>query len=265
MFIVLRVFSGDFVSVLMYRRTIRFMWNRAELKQNGKAAFTRNYLHCVITSMVYAAAIGSQGIVRKNYSKDDFNFHGGIEGMQASVDAFMNQIGLSWAVLLPIFFAIIGGTIIFCVIWKIFLTNPLIVGCSYFYSRNAYEPMKISAIFYPFKDGRYGRVILGMVCRNLVIFLWSLLLIIPGIVKSYEYRMVPFLLADEPDMDREDVFQLSRDMMQGNKWDAFVFDMSFFGWFFLSVISGGLFGIFYAFPYYHASCAELYHELKRNV
>ena len=58
-------------------------------------------------------------------------------------------------------------------------------------------------------------------------FLWSLLLIIPGIVKSYEYRMIPYLLADHPEMSKDEAFAASKAMIDGNKWDAFVLDFSF--------------------------------------
>ena len=68
-----------------------------------------------------------------------------------------------------------------------------------------------------FQNGTYGKTVWTLFLMKLYTFLWSLLLIIPGIVKSYEYRMVPYLLADCPDLSTEDAFRISREMMDGEK------------------------------------------------
>ena len=65
---------------------------------------------------------------------------------------------------------------------------------------------------------------------KLYTFLWSLLLLIPGIVKAYEYRMVPYLLADYPELSTEEAFRISREMMNGEKMNTFILDLSFIGW-----------------------------------
>ena len=81
-----------------------------------------------------------------------------------------------------------------------------------------------------FRSGHYGNIVLTMFLRDLYIVLWTLLFIVPGIVKSYEYMMVPYILAENPGMDQKEVFQISREMMNGQKWNAFVLDLSFIGW-----------------------------------
>ena len=75
---------------------------------------------------------------------------------------------------------------------------------------------------------------------NLFIALWTLLLIVPGIIKSYEYRMVPYILAENPGMNRKEAFAISKRMMTGKKWATFVLDLSFFGWIFLSIFTCGI-------------------------
>lgn len=82
-----------------------------------------------------------------------------------------------------------------------------------------------------------GKTVWTLFLMKLYTFLWSLLLIIPGIVKSYEYRMVPYLLADCPDLSTEDAFRISREMMDGEKMNAFILDLSFIGWKILSSIT----------------------------
>ena len=76
-----------------------------------------------------------------------------------------------------------------------------------------------------------------MFLMQVYLFLWSLLFAIPGIIKSYSYRLVPYILADNPDMNSDDAITLSREMMNGQKFEVFVLDLSFFLWWILSSIT----------------------------
>ncbi len=95
----------------------------------------------------------------------------------------------------------------------------------------------------------------------LFISLWSLLLVFPGIIAAYRYRMAFYILAESPELSPLDAIRISKNMTSGKKWSIFIFDLSFAGWFILSAITGGIAGI-YAFPYYSTSMAALYRELK---
>ena len=90
----------------------------------------------------------------------------------------------------------------------------------------------------------------------------SLLCIIPGIVKGYEYRMIPYLLADHPEMTKDEAFAASKEMMMGQKWNAFVLDLSFIGWDILSSMTFGILDIFYVMPYKMSTNAALYEAIK---
>ena len=103
-----------------------------------------------------------------------------------------------------------------------------------------------------------------MFFRDLYTFLWGLLFVIPGIIKGYSYRMVPYILTEHPDMEPEEAIRLSQQMMNGNKWAAFVLDLSFIGWELLSAATFGLLGIFYVNPYKYATDTELYIALKET-
>ena len=142
----------------------------------------------------------------------------------------------------------------------IFLFNPLEIGCSRFFYRNLDEKAKVAEVSYTFDHG-YRNSVNTMFFRDLYILLWSLLLIVPGIVKAYEYRMIPYLLAENPDLDKEEAFARSKAMMNGQKWKAFVLDLSFIGWDFLSLFTMGLLGLFYVNPYKRATQAALYEAL----
>ena len=104
-----------------------------------------------------------------------------------------------------------------------------------------------------------------MFLRDLFLFLWSLLFFIPAIIKAYSYRMVPYILADHPEMSGTEVITLSRQMMNGSKWRAFVLDLSFIGWHILSALTMGILGIFYVTPYKCSTDAELYQALKNQI
>jgi hypothetical protein len=104
-----------------------------------------------------------------------------------------------------------------------------------------------------------------MFFMNLYKALWSLLFVIPGIIKGYEYRMIPYILAENPELDKNTVFRLSKEMMDGEKWDAFVLDISFIGWILLSLCTCGLLSVFYVSPYINMTSAQLYETLKHRA
>ena len=76
--------------------------------------------------------------------------------------------------------------------------------------------------------------------------------------------MIPYILAENPGITRKEAFAHSKMLMKGNKWNAFVLDLSFIGWFILSGFTCGILAIFYVGPYYNATCAALYDVLEHG-
>jgi len=103
-----------------------------------------------------------------------------------------------------------------------------------------------------------------MLLRNIYNALWYLT-IVGGIIKTYEYRMIPYILAQNPKIKRKQAFQLSKQMMKGNKWKTFLLDLSFFGWNLLSVLTCGILSILYVNPYNVATITELYKTLEKQA
>lgn len=228
------------------------MWNRKELKEKAKAAFRANYWKCVAVSVIFLIIAGG--------------FAASMPGNKGAEDAAMSaQVsGVSTTEIVAIVLALMGviaaiGTIAFVI--NLFLINPLQVGCSKFFKENAEFPAEFNELGKPFKTN-YGTVILAMFLKNLFLALWALLFVIPAIVKAYSYRMVPYILADEPEISALDAITKSRNMMRGQKWRAFVLDLSFIGWAILSVLTGGILFVFYVGPYKLQTDAELYLALK---
>ena len=122
--------------------------------------------------------------------------------------------------------------------------------------------LNVFKVLFGFQGGHYGNVVWVMFLMGLKIVLWTLLFIIPGIIKTYEYMMVPYILAEQPDIDQADAFAISRQLMMNQKFDAFVLHLSFIGWDLLAVFTCGIVGIFWSIPYYYATEAELYAVLR---
>ena len=109
---------------------------------------------------------------------------------------------------------------------------------------------------------RWGRAAVTMFLKTLFQMLWSLT-IVGGIIKNYSYYLVPYIVAENPDISSLQAITLSRRMMKGHKWQCFVFELSYLGWRILDSLTFGLVGIFYANPYKVAAFTEYYAELRR--
>ena len=274
-------------------------WNRKDVKAKGKASFKENFWKCVLTALILAiigggtasvSAPGSSGIhynvsdhrieVLSDEDRDELAHIGlvdeaddediddaDLESLEEDLDAMteeLDEIEIPTAAIVAFFVAFF---IVFAVVLAVglvidaFLINPIELGCKRFFRRNLDEPAKFGNITFAF-DSNYKNIVKTMFLRDLYIVLWSLLFVIPGIIKSYEYRMIPYILADNPEMPTEEVFAESKRLMSGNKWKAFVLDLSFIGWQLLSVLTCGILSIFYVDPYQYSTNAALYEALK---
>ena len=150
-------------------------------------------------------------------------------------------------------------------LYTILFADPLIVaGRKYFLKARQDENTKMGVMKEIFKRGNWSNVATTMFLRNVYNFLWYLT-IIGGVIKTYEYRMIPYILAENPKIERKQAFKLSKQMMKGNKWRTFLLDMSFFFWSLLSVLTFGLLNIFYVNPYRTATVTELYVTLRKKA
>ncbi|MCI8637398.1 MAG: DUF975 family protein [Clostridia bacterium] len=142
------------------------------------------------------------------------------------------------------------------------VADPLIVGGKkYFLVARKGSNTKVSILGEVFQKEYWWNIVVIMFLRNIYNALWYLT-IIGGVIKTYEYRMIPYILAENPKIKRKEAFEISKKMMKGNKWKTFILDISFFGWYFLSILTFGILGILYVNPYNAATIAELYIELK---
>ena len=157
----------------------------------------------------------------------------------------------------------VGG---FGLLYTLFIGNILTVGLSSFLVKNAkgLEKPQFMELFSGFKEN-YGNNLVVMALRYLFTFLWTLLFIIPGIVKAYEYAMIPYLLAEYPGLSRQEAFARSKQLMDGKKMQLFLMHLSFIGWFFLSILTLGILSIFWVDPYMSQAEANFYLAAKEDL
>lgn len=147
----------------------------------------------------------------------------------------------------------------------IFLINPLYTGQMKFFLSSRVRASGMGEYRSAFQKNRYGNVCKVMFMTRASIALHFFLLIIPGIYKTYQYRMVPYLLAENPKMDYHRAVFLSASMMDGEKWKAFVLDLSFLGWKLLSLLTCTILSIVYVTPYQNHTNAGLYIMLREKI
>ncbi len=243
------------------------MWTRAELKRNAKQTMSRSYWKCVLASLILAVAtgvvrIGGVSIAASTVAgwvSEGFSQLTGTP--EVNVDLMSSALG-SFVVIGLILFAFVRFVIsILEIVIQIFLLHPLEVGGQSFYINNRAGDDSLKTLGKGFAVN-YLNVVKTMFLRQLFTALWTILFIIPGIIKSYEYRMIPYILAENPKMDSREAFRLSREMMKGQKWRSFVLDLSFLGWQILSCFTLGILNVFYVAPYKDNTNVELYSALK---
>lgn len=259
------------------------MWTRKELKERAKEALKRNYWKIVLVSligMLIGGGLGSSGIsgggsdirdmasdnVKEHFTEhenDDVDW----EGAEAVLDDI--QMDIRPQDIVAVAFTVIVVLIVAAIVLAIgialdvLLLSPVQVGINRFMVKSLDDTARIAEVGYTF-DHNYKNGVKVMFFKDLYVVLWSLLFIVPGIYKAYQYRMVPYILGENPDMTYQEVLQRSKDMMDGQKWDAFVLDLSFILWHMLGGITCGLAEIFYVAPYVNLTDAALYSRLSRK-
>ena len=227
------------------------MWNRAELKMRGNMAFKKNYVSAVVVALlmgIFGTVSGESSARRVSENSDIYSGNLFNVGMITGLLA-----GIATVVILIVLVA------------KVFVGNLLKMGGYRFFILNQTVQPGIGTLLDGFRSGHYVNIVLTMFLRDLFTTLWSLLLVVPGIVKHYEYLMVPYIIAENPAMDYKEAFQISKQMMDGEKMEAFIMDLSFLGWYLLSAVTCGLLAIFYVNPYVQASFAEMYTFNKQKA
>lgn len=228
---------------------MRKVWTRSELKRRAKEVLKKNYWKAFLISLVIALAQGSSG--------------GSSQGGEGS--ASPNQAVSDFVLANLIVIIIAGiGIIILSIALRVFLGYPLEVGGRKYFVQSAQGRDNKGCFKFAFRKENYTGIIMTMLRRSIQNILWFLLLIIPGLIKYYSYSMVPYILADNPNVGSKRAIEISRKITEGHKLNMFVLDLSFLGWYILGLLA--LFvGVLFVLPYYNATYSELYLVLRQRA
>ena len=259
------------------------MWDRKELKAKGKAAYRANRMACIIAALLLMITSGagysgaSAGTNWKNIQNNNdssvtqdvddlFDENGDIDidgfeidDPEVSPGEALIAPAIIAAVIVIVLVAIVLGTVL-----GIFVFNPLQVGLRKFFIENANDhttglsKKNVGAAF----GENYMKIVGSMFTTGLFTALWTLLLIIPGIYKAYCWRLVPYIISEDPAVTGREAREQSAKMMDGSKWASFVLDLSFIGWKILGAFTLGILNLVFTNPYQDATDAELYLALS---
>lgn len=274
------------------------MWTRRKLKERAKASLQRNYWKVLLVSIllmllgceaggysfstsVIKHADSESSVEQAENAAEDIIVVDGVEVMSGTDELVahitgrdeteLSDIGviiddenvIVGIVMIVVFLIVFFFILAVFIVVDIFLINPFDVGGKRFMRKSVEDVAQVKEVAFAY-DHSYKNVVKVMFYRDLYTFLWTLLLVIPGIVKMYQYLMVPYILSETPDMDYREALDKSRDMMNGHKWRAFVLGLSFILWDFLGLLTLGMVEIFYVNPYRNLTFAALYEELKET-
>ena len=221
---------------------------RKKAWESLKGKYWMAFAVIIVTGLI--ASVGNSFV---SFGKDLSEVLGMVDPAEMDSTMILGALVLNGVVIVS---AIIGA------IFSIFVTNAITVGVSNYFIKNTDSKPSFADAFSGFKV-KYGRNIGTLLLVGIKTVLWTILFIIPGIIKSYEYAIIPYILADDPEISSKEAFKKAKQMMNGNKWRLFKLQFSFIGWFILCVLTFGI-GTFFLIPYENAAIAEFYVELKNN-
>ncbi|MBR6329460.1 MAG: DUF975 family protein [Lachnospiraceae bacterium] len=233
------------------------VWSISELKARARETLKLCYWPSVAAAFILGIVSGGVGGSGAG-SSSGFRNSLGDAGSNGDVDYKAIVAVLAVILVMALVITIIASLI------SIFAFVPLRVGTERFFLEAKTGTYDLNNIGFAFNHS-YMNIVKIMFQKSLYTVLWSMLFIIPGIIKTYEYSMIPYILMEHPDIDSKEAFRLSKQMMDGDKWNLFVLQLSFIGWHILSLFTCFLLSIFYVNPYLHHTLAEFYGIVKHKA
>lgn len=242
------------------------MFDRSLLKTNAKNSLSRFYGMALVALIIVGAIVGGASSIIGSITTAATMGNVAFEALsnpniseQETEALVTNAYFITYGVLMAV-------SLVLC----FFVAYPLQIGQNRFYLNAREIPCDLGDLFFSFKNN-YMKNSWTMFTMSLYTFLWSLLFIIPGYIKMFEYSMIPYLLAENPNMSRKRAFELSRAMTKGYKGNLFVLGLSFIGWYLLGLLAAlitcgvGAISVYFLYPYVYATFAEAYTFLKARA
>ena len=236
--------------------------SRYEMKETAKALLKKNRWLCVLVAFIIT---GVSNLTNKtltntgdtNSSPIDISdiLSGNISRIISEIESFFIPTHVNLPTL------ILAVAIAFAITYL--LKEQIIAGgCRFFLKYRKNQPVDLGELIQCYKDKTFLNVAKVSLIRDLNIALWSLLFVIPGIIKAYEYSMVKYILSVNPTIDYRSALDLSKKIMRGHKFDLFVFHLSFIGWHFLSLFTFGILSIVHVAPYQLLAETEFFANVR---
>lgn len=264
------------------------MWTREGIKTKAKEVLAKTYWMALIMSLIIFIAgakysfSGSNNNTNNTMNESPIRYTMGIVdvtdykitihipgtmGTEIYVSNPLNPIYNinfipGWSIFLT---SLIGFAAIVLMLLRLIMGYHIQVrGYKFFINTAGNKEGHFSNLSIGFESGSYWNILKTMFLRDLYTFLWTLVFVIPGIIKQYSYAFVPYILAENPKIESVRAMQISVEMTQGHKMDMFILNLSFWGWYLLSSIAFGI-GIIFVWPYENAAYAQLYLILKKDA
>ena len=217
--------------------------NASELRLKARQSLTGNYWPAVLVAFVasiFGALLVNGGIFSINIEERFSEVFGNLPAI------------VKW------YLAIVGSTAGVLSLVNLILGGVIQLGyASYLLKQHDREICETKELFSKFDY--FGPGFLQLLLRNIFTALWSILLVIPGIIKSLGYSMTPFLMVENPNLTAKEAIKLSQEKMMGRKWELFCMSLSFIGWSILATLTGGI-GYIFLNPYMNAAYAAFYRD-----
>jgi len=231
------------------------MWTRAELKREARNVLKSCYWGALIVTVI-ASLVDNVDKVTSVIFEDMPVIRGKTLAMAALADLNFAELMAIIGVMMLTAFA---GSII-----TVFVAGPISVGEKRYFLEGTQYRFDINNILHGFTCGKYLNVVFTNLLVNIFTALWTLLFIIPGIIKGYAYAMTPYILAENPNIKPMQAINLSCRMTKGHKLDLFVLGFSFIGWYMLGALAFGI-GTAFVVPYDRATHAQFYLALRSEA
>lgn len=247
------------------------MWTRTDIKQYAKDFLKQNYWKTFFVLLIVAVVSRGFGNSGGSAGVSDFSVNMNYlltqEGTAPiSAEPYVQLFGNIFKSFTPLAALSLGALTLTSVLISLivlFITFILETGYSQYFIKAYQGDVNFSHLFYGFNSHDYLRIIKAQLLKTLYIFLWSLLFLVPGIVKAYQYRYVNYLLAHNPELSPKEVLKRSKEITHGQKADIFVLDLSFFPYHLLNLISFGIASYFLT-PYLEGTNARLFMLLTQD-
>lgn len=178
-----------------------------------------------------------------------------------------NIFGETWLYALCL---LLGSSIVLSIASSFFigivLYGPLAFSLAYIFLSlvRGKDKIDFTDVTQGFMNGQFVRTFLLWLIEGVFLFLWSMLLVVPGIIKAYSYRLAIYIAADRPELSPTECITESRRMMDGHKWQAFCLDVSMFLWMLVGSCACGI-GTLWVSPYQYAANAAFYEAVKGTL